>query len=363
MEQEDLDGFSEEEIEKIEESNEIEIRLGEIAKLIQKLNWSAPTLADKVAKKYGKLLSGLSLKELDEVIASLKKKGGEAILEKKKEEVQKAELEPEPLELEPEAHKITFEDTEGDALFCLSNGNKYEISKSAKICSCDGFKQWGHCKHLQAAAEDGYIEPKTTAIVPEPVKESEYQIIVEGKTIQIPVKTIERPITSELVATKMLKSILGDHPNRKDVIESYQDIEEIAADVIISLAQATGIRFYPVIREVEKAKINLGKVYQAAGGDAKYDAVVALMPETDVTIRCKITTIAAWQDKSGNLRVGTGTKEEYMTPYELKDIAKRGANFIETKCESKAFKKAIINALPITHDGLLSKIKQIYGWS
>ena len=137
MEQEDLGNFDEEEeeIKRIEEENEIEIRLAEIQKLIHKLNWSAHTLAEKVAKKYGKTLNDLSLKELDETIASLKKKGGEAILEKKKEEVQKAEL-----ELEPEAHKITFEDTEGDALFCLSNGNKYEISKSAKICSCDGFK-------------------------------------------------------------------------------------------------------------------------------------------------------------------------------------------------------------------------------
>ena len=361
MEQEDLDGFSEEEIEKIEKSNEIEIRLAEIQKLIYELKWSQEKLEASVIKKYGKNLIELSVKTLDKIIAGLKKKVGEIPAEEKKEESHEGELESN-LEVEHKA-EITFEDTEGDALFCLSNGNKYEISKSAKICSCDGFKQWGHCKHLEAAAEDGYIEPKTTAIVPAPVKESEYQIIVEGKTIQIPVKTIEKPITSELVATKMLKAILGDHPNRKDVIESYQDIEEIAADVIISLAQATGIRFYPVIREVEKAKINLGAVYKAAGGDTKYDAIVALMPDTDVTIRCKITTIAAWQDKSGNLRVGTGTKEEYMTPYELKDIAKRGANFIETKCESKAFKKAIINALPITHDGLLSKIKQIYGWS
>ena len=360
MEQEDLDGFSDEEIEGIEKSNEIEIRLAEIQKLIHKLNWAQEKLEASIIKKYGKNLIELSVKTLDKIIVGLKKKVGEIETEGEKEESHEGELESN-LGVEQKA-EITFEDTEGDALFCVSNDKNYEISKSAKICSCDGFKQWGHCKHLDAAVEEGYVDPKTTAIVQAPVKESEYQIIVEGKTIQIPVKTIEKPITSELVATKMLKSILGDHPNRKDVIESYQDIEEIAADVIISLAQATGIRFYPVVREVEKAKINLGKVYQAAGGDTKYDAIVALMPDTDVTIRCKITTIAAWQDKSGNLRVGTGTKEEYMTPPELKNISKRGANFIETKCESKAFKKAIINALPITHDGLLSKIKEIFGW-
>ena len=361
MDQEDLDGFSEEEIEGIEKANEIEIRLAEIQKLVYKLTWSQEKLEASVIKKYNKLPKDLNVEELDEINASLKKKVGEMAAEDKKEQSHEVELKPN-LELEQKA-EIAFEDTETDALFCVSKGNKHEISKSAKICSCDGFKQWGHCKHLEAAISEGYIEPKTEAIVPEPVKESEYQIIVEGKAIRIPVKTIEKPITSELVATKMLKSILGDHPHRKDVIESYQDIEEIAADVIISLAQATGIRFYPVVREVEKAKINLGKVYQAATTDNKYDSIVDLMPDTDVTIRCKITTIAAWQDKTGNLRVGTGTKEEHMTPPELKNISKRGANFIETKCESKAFKKAIINALPITHDGLLSKIKQIYGWS
>ena len=94
----------------------------------------------------------------------------------------------------------------------------------------------------------------------------------------------------------------------------------------------------------------------------RYGDIADFMPDTDVVIRCKITSIAAWKDKAGNLRVGTGTKEEHLTPYELKDIVMRGANFIETKCESKSFKKAISNALPVTHDGLLQKIKAAYGW-
>lgn len=349
----------EEEMKKVNEENERELRLGAIKKLAEKLNWSTDKLGASVMRKYDKTLKALSIEELDEVLRSLKKKVGEKMLEKKKEEGYEVELEP-----KVEA-KITFEDTETDALFCHSNGNKYEISKSAKICSCDGFKQWGHCKHLDAALKEGYIELKIETIEPAPTgKEEEYKILVgEDKQVVVQVKTIEKAITSELTATKMLKNILGEHPNRNDVIESYQDVEEIAADVIISLAQYAGIRFYPVSREVEKAKINLGKVYQATTGDKKFDSVVEMMPETDVTIRCKITVVAAWKDKSGNLRIGTGTKEEHMTPYELKDIAKRGANFIETKCESKAFKKAIINALPITHDGLLSKIKHVYGWS
>ena len=87
------------------------------------------------------------------------------------------------------------------------------------------------------------------------------------------------------------------------------------------------------------------------------------MPETDVVTRCKITAIAAWKDKSGNLRVGIGTKEEHLTPSDLRDISRRGANFIETRCESKAFKKAILTSLPITHDGLMRKIKETYGWA
>ena len=52
MEQEDLDGFSEEEIEKIEKSNEIEIRLAEIQKLIYELKWSQEKLVASVIKKY-----------------------------------------------------------------------------------------------------------------------------------------------------------------------------------------------------------------------------------------------------------------------------------------------------------------------
>ena len=243
MEQEDLGNLDEEDLEGIEEDNERELRLEEITKLIYKLNWSPATLDEKVVKKYGKPLKDLTLEEINGVIGSLlKKKVGEKMAEAKKDETPEVDLDSGPISDD----ELRFEDTEGDALFCVSNDKNYEISKSAKICSCDGFKQWGHCKHLEAAISEGYIEPKTEAIVSAPVKESEYQIIVEGKAIRIPVKTIEKPITSELVATKMLKSILGDHPNRKDVIESYGEIEEIAADVIISLAQATGIRFYPV---------------------------------------------------------------------------------------------------------------------
>ena len=183
MDQEDLDGFSEEEIEGIEKSNEIEIRLAEIQKLVHKLKWSQEKLEASIIKKYNKQPKDLNIEELDKIIASLKKKVGEMAEEEKKEESHEGELESN-LEVKQKA-EITFVDTEGDALFCVSNDKNYEISKSAKICSCDGFKQWGHCKHLEAAAEDGYIEQKTTAIVPAPVKESEYQIIVEGKTIQI----------------------------------------------------------------------------------------------------------------------------------------------------------------------------------
>ncbi|MBK5191543.1 MAG: hypothetical protein JJE19_08635, partial [Methanosarcinales archaeon] len=65
MEQEDLDGFSEEEIEKIEKSNEIEIRLAEIQKLIYELKWSQEKLEASVIKKYGKNLIELSVKTLD----------------------------------------------------------------------------------------------------------------------------------------------------------------------------------------------------------------------------------------------------------------------------------------------------------
>ena len=52
-----------------------------------------------------------------------------------------------------------------------------------------------------------------------------------------------------------------------------------------------------------------------------------------------------------------------MTPARLEDLKSRGSNFVEVTCESKAQKKAILNALPVTADGLKRKIKEAYGWS
>ena len=80
MAQEGLGNLDEKEDEgrRLDEENEREIRLAEIAKLISpfyKLDRPMHTPVDKVAKKYGETnMKKVSLKELDEIIASLKKK-------------------------------------------------------------------------------------------------------------------------------------------------------------------------------------------------------------------------------------------------------------------------------------------------
>ena len=283
-----------------------------------------------------------------------------------------------------------FKEEEGDALLCQNTAGDtaYRLHINLPWCPCLDFQvskqrqEW--CKHLKAAAAGGYAVkelPKLPAEIKDElekakpgkgkerkkvVKEEVVTVTIDGKSVNIPIQTPAEQINNEDAAAKMITAIAGINPRYEDVIEKYGDIEEISADVIISMAQYAGVRFQPFNKEVEIAKMNLGKIFlkipMSDDKRKRYDPLVEFMPDTDVTVRCKITGVAAWRDKAGNLRIGGGTKEEHLTPYELRDIVLRGANFIETKCESKAFKKAIINALPITHAGLLSKIKKAYDW-
>jgi len=419
--------LSDEEVEKIGEDAEKELREGKsesIATLIYDLNWSAHTLDEKVEKKYDKSLSELSLEELDEVIVSLKEKikkkapqptldnvGEKAAIDEGQEPIRGRPIEPDGKEIEvgvEEEHwDKTVEIDEGtfmfredtiyvagiptDVLLCKNgaNDNVYELKIYVPECSCKSFQitkqrqEW--CKHLKVAKVAGYdvkelpkvpteISEELEKVKPEKEKrrkakakkEETVAIEVLGKRVDLVVQIPQEIIRNEEIATEMIKYILGPNPKREDVIEEYGDIEEIAADVVISLAQYSGIRFQPFIKEIEVAKMNLGKIFKAIpmSNEKKetYGALADFMPDTDVTVRCKITSIAGWQDKKGDLHFGMGTKEEHLTPYKLKDIATRGANFIETMCESKSAKKSILGCLPITHDGLLHKIKTIYGW-
>ena len=270
----------------------------------------------------------------------------------------------------------------------VANGNEYELDATKPHCPCNDFEinreksEW--CKHLKAASIAGYKVTKLPGIPKEvstaltkqekgkgkktskAKKEETVAIEVLGKSVELVLQTPQEIIQNEEMAAEMIKSILGPNPNRKDVIEEYGNIQELAADVIVSLAQYSGIRFQPFNKEIEVVKMNLGKVFKAIpmSKDKKeqYDALADFMPDTDVTVRCKITSIAGWRDKKGDLHFGMGTKEEHLTPYKLKDIATRGSNFVETMCETKSAKKSILGCLPITHDGLLRKIMEIYHW-
>ena len=419
--------LSDEEVEAIGEGAEKELREGKlasIATLIHDLNWSENKLAASVTKKYDKSLSELTVEELDGVIASLKAKTEKNVAQPTLDNVgEKAAIDEEqgPIRgrtMEPPGGKVidaeiveelwdktveidagTFKFTEEivyvagiptEVLLCKNgandnNDNFYELKIDVPKCSCKSFLinneslEW--CKHLKAAKIAGYdvkelqkmpAEIAEALVKPEKGKQKKVKkeetvaIEVLGKKVDLVVQIPQEIIRNEEIATEMIKSILGPNPKREDVIEQYSDIEEIAADVIVSLAQYSGIRYQPFNKEIEVAKMNLGKIFKAIPMTQDkmkiYGPLADLMPDTDVTVRCKITTIAGWLDKKGDLHFGMGTKEEHLTPYKLKDIATRGANFIETMCETKSAKKSILGCLPITHDGLLSKIKAIYGW-
>ena len=305
-------------------------------------------------------------------------------------------VEPEEKKEEEEKWDKTVKTEDGEFMFRLEGENiicknsetreTYVIDPKKPECSCPDFQinkrgqEW--CKHLTAASAAGYgvakieMPEEVTTALAKPKKRKgraktsseEITVRVVDEWIQIPVQVPDEIIQNEDTAVKMIRDIIGSNPKFEDVIEKYgNNIEEINADVIISLAQYTGIQFRILTKETESKRINLGKIYIATETDEKkkkyYSEIADLMPETDVVTRCKITAVAAWKDRSGNLRVGVGTKEEHLTPSDLKDISRRGANFIETRCESKAFKKAILTSLPITHDGLMRKIKRTYGWA
>lgn len=320
-------------------------------------------------------------------------KGSDEELEEYDREVS-AELEAEVVDEEEPKWKKTVEIDEGVFMFheedgkilCKSGDNVYELHVSVPDCTCPDFqinkKKNKLCKHLKAASQLYRVKefPKVPVEIEKALakpekekqrrgkakKEETVAIEVLGKRVELAVQTPQEIIQNEEMAAEMIKTILGPNPKREDVIEEYGNIQELAADVIVSLAQYACIRFQPFIKEIETTKINLGKVFKAIpmSEDKKemYEALADFMPDTDVTVRCKITSIAGWRDKKGDLHFGMGTKEEHLTPYKLKDIATRGANFVETMCETKSAKKSILGCLPITHDGLLSKIKGIYHW-
>ena len=305
-----------------------------------------------------------------------------------KEEVEEDQKQKLNKSVEIDEGVFSFREEEGK-LLCRNgaNDNEYELKIDIPECQCNDFvinkekQEW--CKHLKGAKVAGYDVkelPKVPAEVEKALakpekgeerrakakKEETVAIEVLGKRVDLVLQTPQEIIQNEEMAAEMIKTILGPNPKREDVIEEYGNIQELAADVIVSLAQYSGIRFQPFNKEIEVVKMNLGKVFKAIpmSKDKKeqYGALADFMPDTDVTVRCKITSIAGWLDKKGDLHFGMGTKEEHLTPYKLKDIATRGANFIETMCETKSAKKSILGCLPITHDGLLSKIQEIYHW-
>jgi len=275
---------------------------------------------------------------------------------------------------------------EGENIICRNTENRetYVIDPKKPECSCLDFRvnkrgqEW--CKHIKAADAAGYgvakieMPEEVTTALAKPKKatrgkakkgEEIVSLKVLDRQVELGVQVPTEIITNEDRAVEIIKTILGPDPKKEDVIASYAGIEELNASVVLSLASYIGIRHVPVAIEEEKKRINIGEVFLAVADEEKrnkYEPVARLMGEVEVTTRCKITSVAGWRDKNGNVRIGIGTKEEFLTPHDLADIARRGASFIRTKAETKSARKAVINALPVTAEGLLRKICKIYHW-
>ena len=283
--------------------------------------------------------------------------------------------------------EFSFKEGDDGVLLCKNgaNDNEYTLDIERPHCSCMDFivnkkeKEW--CKHLKAAAVKYPVKelPKVPAEIenalakPEkeklrrtkPKKEEVMALTIMDQQVELAVQVPTELILSEEKAVETIKAIVGDKPKKEDVIMSYAGIEELNASVVTSLAQYIGIRYVPIMIEEEKQKMNMGEIYLAGASrdqKLKYEAVAKLMGEVDITTRCKITTLSGWRDKGGNVRIGIGTKEEILLPHDLLDISRRGAAYIRTKCETKSAKKSIINALPVTAEGILRKVKSVYGW-
>ena len=311
-------------------------------------------------------------------------KGGEAkVVEQRKEEKEKKE-EKWDTKIKTADGEFMFRLESEDRLICKNaeTGDTYVIDPKKPLCSCLDFRinkrgqEW--CKHIKAADAAGYevakIPEEVTTALAKPKKatrgkakkgEEVVTLKVLDKQVELGVQVPTEIITNEDRAVEIIKTILGSDPKKEDVIASYAGIEELNASVVLSLASYIGIRHVPVAIEEEKKRINIGEVFLAVADEEKrnkYEPIARLMGEVEVTTRCKVTSVAGWRDKNGNVRIGIGTKEEFLTPHDLADIARRGASFIRTRAETKSARKAVINALPVTVEGLLRKICRIYHW-
>ncbi len=363
-----------------------EMEEAEIEETIRDIISQMPTLEEKdkfhawVASKYGAPFLQLTKEQKSEILEYLREREAD----KGTEEEEEGER-----NIETTEGKFSFRE-EADKIVCTTEkGGEYELDINEPSCSCADFqinkqrKEW--CKHLKAAAQAGFVVKELTpvheelkqeiAIASAPPAERKKRVkkeevvaiktIESGKEVEIPVQRLRETVMGEDHAIEIIKKIVGTNPKKDDVIESYAGIEEINADVIASLGSYLGIQCRIVEIETEKTKMNLGKIYMLTAAEdkkKKYGGIAELMPEVDIVTRCKVTVAAAWADENGNKRIALGVKEELLTPYDLADIASRGANFIETKAITKAVKKAIISVLPITHNGLKSKIKQAFSW-
>jgi len=267
-------------------------------------------------------------------------------------------IEAQEIEYEDERFRV-YEEKGVTKVANMDEDTEYEILPLAPSCECKDFQirilergEKSRCKHLEVAEKAGYTVGE--------VRRHE-AIDVEG------MEKVSQPsvfLESEEQAIKILRQILGPKPEKDDVIETFKSrgkkLEEISADVVISLARAIGIRTKIVERDIQKFELTPEMVKSAVKD--KWKEVAENMPDQEVVSTARIMAMAGWLDENGNPQVEVGTKTQVMTPSDFRDVCRRGANFVETTAETKALKKCILNSLGITSDGLKRKIKETYGW-
>jgi len=263
-------------------------------------------------------------------------------------------------EIEYEGERFRVYEEEGVTKVAnMDEETEYQILPLAPSCKCKDFQirvlergEKGRCKHLEVAEKAGYTVGE--------IRRHETMDIEGIEKVSQPSVFLE----SEEQAIKILRQILGPKPKKGDVIESFKSrgrkIEEISADVVISLARAVGVRTKIIERDIQKFELTPEMIKPAVKD--KWKEIAENMPSQEVVSTARIMAMAGWLDENGNPQVEVGTKTQVMTPSDLKDVCSRGTNFVETTAETKALKKCILNSLGITSDGLKRKIKETYGW-
>lgn len=268
--------------------------------------------ADDVIKNYGDI-NGLTKETASKLIGEL------MFLPEKKQKEKIGEV-------ECNGDKYTVSRISQGKYLIEGGTQPYRIIPSELKCECSGRTYNGRCKHLY---HPNFIELwRYLGEMKKAKEEEKLAHIIDG-------------IITEDKAANIFQQVLGD-VDKKSVITNVPQVGEmLKADAVIALANALGIK-----RENLENTPNIETIEGENG-------------EEMVVVRSKIR--ASYTHPSGVILQSEATVLQKLNMNNLK--GGRGTDLTFRAVQSKAERKAILRVLPITHSGLLSKIKKIYGWS